>query len=310
MGVLRARVGGAWVDLGAVGPPGPQGAPADVSLHNWNAEWGVQVLKRGTNHELPEIGVTGKVDVAASTTSGVTFSEPFTYVEGRRYRLTYFCRAWGVNGGTNTAATAQLVPYVDGVTRVSGMGDDWAQKGALSWQYFLAEWIVNCVAGAAAYDFTPGMHNFQVVASADATGTHNFWTNGSYFAIEDIGPIAGAIPVPLPVGSTSWIPLTTIWPLAHNISYRKVNDEVEFRGALNWTNPGVANPMATMPSDCRPPIQCRFQSWLLQPGDQWTIIAGNQLGYLVQPNGNISIGGLGATLGFFSFDSVRYSVTP
>jgi hypothetical protein len=313
VGVLRARVGGpagSWVDLGSIGPQGPKGDPADTSLHNWNAEWGVQVIKRGMAKELPETASSGKLDIPASGVIGVTFSEPFAYVEGRRYRLSYFCRAWGVNGGGGGACAAQIQPWVDGVSKVSAMSDCWVQKGVLSWTDFFVEWIVNCGVGAATYDFTPGMHNFQVVASVDANGTHNFWQGGSYFAIEDIGPISGAYPVTPPVSSSSWTPLGITWPVAHNVSYRKVNDEVQFRGAMNWNITGVANPCVIMPADCRPPISVRFQTWLLAPGDQWSILAGNQLSILVPPGGGVGIGGLTATQGFVAFDQVRYSVTP
>lgn len=307
VGVLKARVGTSWVDLGSVGPPGPQGPSGNDTLNYWNSSYGVVAIKR--NSELPTTS-GGALQIAASGQSGVTFAESFTAVENRRYRFYYYCRAWGINGGTAVAASVRMLPYVDGVDRQVNLNDPWTSKPATAWGSIRAEFVMNCVAGGTGADLSPGLHTFQFVAITDAAGTNYFWNTGSHFVVEDMGPLSPAIPAPPPAASTAWIPLSTGWPLSHNVSYRKVNDEVEFRGAMSWTNPGVSNPMTTMPTGFRPPIRSRFQTWLLDTGTQIQPIAGNQLGIGVEPSGTISIYGLGATAGFLDLSNVRYSITP
>jgi hypothetical protein len=296
------------VDLGAVGPQGPQGpagTPADDSVRYWNSAYGIIVFKRDN-----QIATTsgGALQVAASTQVGVNYAESFTAVEGRQYRFTYYCRAWGVNGGAGVQARIQFYPYVDGVDRQVQMNDPWCAKPATEWDTARAEFIMNCVAGGTGPDLSPGVHTFQFVVKADATGTHWFWNNASHFTIEDMGPISAAIPVKPPATTTAWIPITFIWPSPHDVRYRKVNDEVQFRGALKWENPGVGNPCVIMAADYRPAIATqRFVTGLLST-DGLTP-QGSLLDIAISSGGGISIYGLSATNGFVSFDSVRYSTT-
>lgn len=154
----------------------------------WNTAWGVMLLRRA-DAGLPHSTV-GRQDIAASSTGPLTNAESVTLFEGRRYFFRYFCRAWGINTGGLIGGAILLRPYVDGVDRTVPMGDLHAQHANdSSWSQFQALWYFDCYAGASGIDVAPGGHTLQVQVITDAAGTYNFWTIGSHFMVEDVGPI-------------------------------------------------------------------------------------------------------------------------
>lgn len=153
----------------------------------WDDPWGIQLLRR-TDTGLVHNG-GGQLALPASTVQGATNAEAFDFLTGRRYRISYFCRAW--NGG-GAAAYMTFLPYVDGVSKHLSMGDVWTSLDTgMPYTSVTATWFVDVGPVAVGADQVPaGNHTFQVVANTGPVPvTYTLYTLGSHFYIEDCGPI-------------------------------------------------------------------------------------------------------------------------
>jgi hypothetical protein len=244
--VLKARIGGTWVDVGGggadevwVGPNTPTDANnelwidtdeadlTDPNVARWNSAWGIV-----------GVGTLPFNDGTIGTAGGVLTNQlVVTTVAGRRYRVSFLMRAIG--NGVNSANTVTLL--IDG----TAVYERWFQIiGNTNYDNVNTEWIVTPSAGS---------HTFR----ADWGGTAGaaIFSNGGHFYVEDIGPVSLASDPPAqpasvwtaPTFLNGWSNYSTA--VYQQAGYRKIGDQVFLRGLVKGGTLGV---IFTLPVGFRP----------------------------------------------------------
>ncbi len=259
MGVLYARVGGAW-------------QPVNFSASDrWNNAWGVVA-----------VGAMLEAQSGTAFAAGANISTVITFagVAGRRYRVRAAVRAIALTTGTG----GMWIRFV--IDNTAGLWD-MHQYSSGQWQSIVMEapFVGDGVA-----------HTYQV-QTAQAATMHFGPT--SFFYIEDVGPVAGAVAIPNP--TPAWIAptLQNGW-VSYGLQapqYRMVGDIVYLRGAIK--NGSAWGTIAfTLPAGYWPPATLYAS----------TLSAGPSLGYFtVNTLGQVSPQG-GSTAQFEL--AYNFSVTP
>ena len=262
-GVLKAKVGAAWV---------PVGSALDAKRIHWNAAWGVISKVEGSG-------------IISLTTTPVTFyTTTVLLAAGRRYSVSLATRA------TDMAVAGSIIVelFLDGVG-LAGPADHYNSTMPVSHYGGGAEsrWLLE----------GDGLTHSISVKGRTSTGIggwHGQSGPSTYFVVEDIGPITrvpeGTEPPPLSV----WTPLAlkSTWTQKAGYepaSFCKIQDRVLVRGSVNF-GAGGSNPMATLPSGYRP-------AWVVRRYSSWTRTSDSAILPIateVQLNGDIGISGLSA----------------
>lgn len=244
----------------------------------WNNAWGVVAASApGTTVTVP----------AGSGAVAVTNTLTITMVTGRRYRLTFQCRASSPAAGP----IAQPFLLYDGATSIGGALDWWSYMPA-PYAGFVATCLLN---GDGA------THNYTVRGSQNGGTSYTLYIDNpvSPFYIEDIGPVAGATPIPNP--TPVWIAPTLVnsWRIYGSgftdPGYRIVGDVVQLRGMM--TGGAMTSTMFILPGGYRP-----TRAHIVPA------VANDAFGQCrVQTDGSV-MAQTGAT-GWFSIDNISFSVT-
>lgn len=188
----------------------------------WNTAWGV-VAVDGPNFT--------DVSIVNNTSGAVVSSLTFAPVAGRRYRASF--------QGTGVFTVANMF-----IMRLAHYG----ASTMLAEQRFTtdaANTQVTISAFADSMVFTAPSVTLQAVAYSYGGGTLNI--NGATYAspwrfvVEDVGPVAGAVPIPNPTPAWTAVTFQNGWvnygaPLM-GVAYRLVGDKVEVRGAASNPTP-------------------------------------------------------------------------
>ena len=258
MPVLKARIGGTWVDVGGggagadevwVGPNTPTDAAnelwvdtddpnmTDPDTARWNSAWGIVAV--GTF-------VSTAISLPQGTQVQVTNNLSFTPLSGRRYRITFGLRA--LNGGV--AASYFGVSLRNGTTAMSTLLPYQPLGGFDTIHY---TWSFVGDGAAKSYNVT--------IASGSGTSTaYADDSLGSSFYVEDVGPVSPATAPAAPASVWTNLTLINSWTniggLYAPAAYRLVGDKVELRGLINRsTTPGAPTSLAAaiLPAGFRPP---------------------------------------------------------
>ena len=220
-GVLRAKVGGNWVDVIGGAPQQP----------DWYNALGVRVI-------APHIG---NVTIPASNVAYVTGRLNFTTVIGRRYRIHWHCRAIGI---TTTGDTALAFNLFDGSTNTNLIGD-W-HNSRLNYDNVDLFTLL---------DGDGLAHSWAIQATTDTHTAITVFDDSGPFYIEDVGPNTAIGPAaPLTVPPPVWTPLTLAsgWTARSTAppQYRLIGDMVQLRGRMLGT--ATLTTIFTMPAGFRP----------------------------------------------------------
>jgi hypothetical protein len=231
MGVLYARVAGAWVPIS-----GATGVTAGNALG---------VIATAAKVTMP---VVAAAPVAAA---GVSLHTPVTvtFLTGRRYRISFQIHATWISAGTSGSVQFRVN---DAANALVGDSDMWvlANGSALTAPY----------AGGFFETYLNGdgtTKTIRGVVTAVTTGMTSS-TYAQQLLVEDLGPNATpALPIPdTPPAWTAmtlsgtWVNFTTFGALA---AYRKVGDIVTVRGFVkNATSLTGASAIAILPVGFRP----------------------------------------------------------
>lgn len=253
MPVLKARIGGAWVDVGGggggtdevwVGSADPIATVPTAELWydtdavaplsddmRWSTAWGKVA-----------IGTFAFTD-AASLVTNTPLTNTLTFVPllGRRYRVVMRLRA--VLASANTYAGVPLV--IDGLLQ-----NDYSYRQILGG----AGTGYNAVDAEYAITGDGVSHAYRIDWVCPGT------TNGyaGLFYIEDVGPVTGSAAIPA-VAVTPWValPFAAGWGNFgggyQTCQYRKHGDMVQLRGLAATTTTTAATTMGTLPAGFRPP---------------------------------------------------------
>ena len=255
-GTMQARFHLMVYDVGPVS--GSAAMPMPVT-DRWNTAWGNVAVGSFTAGYLTATG------------SAVTITNPitFTTVVGRRYRLRLQIRVIH-----NPAAGVLNVTF-------TGMpaNDSWTTFTA--GQYNSARYEMP-------FDGTGVAATYNVNAYSTPTGTGLWLDSASFFVLEDVGPVSGAVPVASPTPAWTPLTLTANWTRYDLImaapAYRKVGDEVQVRGYLKAVA-GAQSPVCVLPVGFRPPYDLEFPNNIWN-NNEATLI----LGYIVvRANGDVVI---------------------
>ena len=303
-GVLKARVGGAWVDVASasaeevhVGPSAPVG---NEELWYDTDEAGAQSgAIANPNNALGVIAKGGFLAALADpmpvtpvgTQVRLTDDLAVTLLVGRRYRVTAFLRAT-----TPSAANSLSVHIFDSNTN---MMNTWGHPAwslaTASYGQSIGQWLIDG-------DGVARLLNIR--GEILGGGTVSIYKNGSLFYVEDMGP-NGSPALPIPTTYQTWTPFTfqNNWVnYGGNYppgGYRKIGDIVYLRGLIRNGTLGGTIPFATLPVGFRPayylhmPVACN---------DAFGIVrASNTTGELTA---------VGSSNAWVSLDPLQFSVTP
>ena len=186
-------------------------APALMTVTDrWNTAWGLAA--QGTI-----LGSGDMLTVANNTPLATMVFRPLT---GRRYKISFFVRAWQMGTGP-LSFNIQLMR--DGAQFT--VDSPWVAVLA-NYESTMSDWLM------AGNDVTS---TFEVRATNVAAGGAYLYRTSSFFIIEDIGPVSGAVPVADP--TPPWIAMGGLingWVAGNPApSYRKVGDMVQFRGLIS-----------------------------------------------------------------------------
>jgi hypothetical protein len=303
MTVLRAKVGGNWIDItggGAafVGPndPGPSynlwydsdaTNTNDADVARWNSAWGIVAVG---------IGRGAGISTPASTVTALTNPLAVTLQVGRRYRLAANVRAIS-NAGATAAAQFQL-------------WDNGANSGGFDyWQLVPTGNYDNCHIDALLVG--DGLaHSYDVRVNPGVAMSMWFDMATHAFYVEDIGPTSPAVQQPV-VLTTPW---QNIGPLLVNgwvnygapygpAFYRLIGDVVELRGLISGSTPTAV--ICTLPVGYRPPYEYIY-SCACGPGGTFVEVRISTAG-VVTP---VTPGPSAAPQSWMSLSQLRFSVTP
>lgn len=278
-GQLKAKVGGSWVPVTTagsgssggggtdevwVGPDDPIAATPTIEFwidtdepaqltndQRWNTAWGIVAIGNPVNNIVELLTQPGE---------WLTDTITFTPLVGRRYVVKYQVRAiQGARYNVTTtspgaSSTGHIDLYTDGAT--PALADSWFEvEVAYGGRGF--EWLLTG-------DGVSHTYRIRGVVNGGSLYVHNQPAAGNvYFYIEDMGPVSGsAVVVPSPVTAWANLTLTNGW-VVDSVSgfqapqYRRVGDQVQLRGACQYTGAGTTSPF-TMPADCLPLRQFRL----------------------------------------------------
>jgi hypothetical protein len=271
MPVLRAKIGGVWVDVGTEGPPGPPGpiGPDEVIVSNvqptapevdvWYNPDAVPV-ELNTANPRNAIGVvamgsviTGTPTLAANTPTTVASALSVPTFVGRRYRISFFARAIAPSGSGNIYM--RMILLLGGAQYSTGHPLKFATAGW--YEPINYQWLFDG-------DGTTKVFALQLQPEPLATIFYNADTPAlGYFYCEDIGPNS-APALPVPATPEPWIPVTLIngWvPDAAGVavpSIRKIGDIVYTRGSCYKVGTSPTGAVFVYPAGFRPPHTLRF----------------------------------------------------
>ena len=305
MPVLRARIGGAWVDVGGGGgsdevwisDTAPAGTTQelwydtdepnlfDPDTARWNSAWGVVGSSKTS---VPQTGV------GTSWTTLNNIAVPFTAVAGRRYKVTGL-----FDFRQRTSSAAVVLKLIDQVT-----GGDLL-------------WGLDYVAYADVYGFntltlvdwtpTAGPHTARMAGATGGPGTVDFNTyGGSSLSVEDVGPVSMSSNPPAQPASV-WTNMallngwTNIGGSSTPAQYRLLGDVVQIRGELAYVS-GFGNPFAVLPAGMRPSTISTFPLV-----NRTTATAALQLS--IDTGGGLNVLGIAGNTQF-GLGMISFSVTP
>ena len=236
MPTIKARVGGAWVDLTAgadevwVGSAAPTDPATelwvypdgysvnDPNIARWNSAWGVVATASVASAQT---GITTLTDFTGLTTT-------FTPVAGRRYKVTVsglqlYANGTGIVDIKITDGSNNQIVGVNGSV-------------LLGWVPFpdLSSLPVSPSGGV------PYTVKCRLSMSASSINTNQGAGAPAFITVEDVGPVSQAVAPPVqppsvwttPTLLNAWQNLGAPWATA---GYRLVGDMVQLRGALVHT---------------------------------------------------------------------------
>jgi hypothetical protein len=295
--VLKARVGGAWVDVGgagvsevAIGPADPGDSTTelwydtdepnlyDPDTSRWNCAWG-QVASASVVNAQNGIG-------AATDLTGLSVT--FTAVAGRNYVATTQCCLY-ING----AGTTDLILSDGSNNSING------QNAAM----FAAGFVPFPEVVSHAFSPPAGPYTVKTKLSAASTtvNTAPSPARPGYIKVEDVGPVSLSSNPPAQPASV-WTNLTllnnwvnfdpTLYPAA---SYRMVGDMVQLRGLIKSGTIGQ--------NITNLPVGFRAQRIVHLP-----VASENAFG-MVRISVNGDMNAVVGTNGWFDLANIQYSVT-
>ena len=310
-GVLKVRVGTDWVEVpagvpgpagpegpagpqGEAGPPGPQGETGpqgpqgEPGATSWNSAWGVVAYTGVNQTTVPGNG----------TQTRVTNDLPYTLMTGRRYRIEFYSRAVG-RTDTGMQPMVYTVQLWDGGTNTAWI-DSWDGAPA----NFANAHVITIVNGDnVARNFHARVAVGPGTVNAGQALEVYGGTNG-YLSIEDIGPVAGSVPIPDPTPAwanvtfqSGWSNYGSGWQTAQ---YRKVGDEVQVRGLVQGGV--IEQPIFTLPPGLRPPAALQFA---VDNGAKFGMVQVHDTGVVVQ-NATVA----GASNVALNLNPIQFSITP
>jgi hypothetical protein len=250
-GMLKAKVGGQWVDVPSSANDEVYVGPSDPGLDSPFEVW-YDTDDDGPQYGTYAQGVTnvGAFNIANGTampTSGATLVATVTnfyYTSGRRYRLFFELNA-GI--AVTSVASCNFTLWVDGVEQPGGV---WHMYQTASHQHVSYEFYLE------KYGMSAGLHQLRLYYNHVAGGQVTLHTDAATFEVRDYGP---ANPMNPATQSTPapWFPLpfTTGWASYAGGyqpgGYRRLGDMVFLRGLINQAA-GAASTMFTLPTGYRP----------------------------------------------------------
>jgi hypothetical protein len=300
--VLKARVGGAWVDVGgagvsevAIGPTDPGDTTTelwydtdepnlyDPDTSRWNSAWGV-VGTAAMSADHNGIGST------VTDINGLSLT--FTAVAGRRY-----------------VASMSFLMYANGAGSPDTFISDASNNtlGRMNTNVAAAGFVA--VTPVISPPFSPSAGSFTVKGRASCGSTTiNVPATSSLLTVHDAGPVSMSSNPPAQPASV-WTGVTFLsgWGNLGSgyqaCQYRLVGDQVQLRGVATATStPGTS--IFTLPVGFRPPAIYPAITNAGAP-DAWERID-------IQPNGTVGhVYGVSMTAGnWISLDNIQFSVTP
>ena len=282
-----------------VGPAVASATVAPTPIMQWNAAWGIVAQAA--------MKPSGTGIASAVATSMAVAPITITLRADRRYAIRGRVRALVGNSGAQIQGGYALI-YRDGA--------------ALADCYYVAP---------PGNTYTPAIIDIHI-AGDGLTHTYDFLVQcngtaattypdgyGSYFLIEDVGPVSGAVAVENP--TPAWIPLTlnTGWGNYGGgfapAGYRKIGDEVSVRGLVNFTGTPITDMViGNLPPTHRPPFNTMSAAWISMAGAsqrfamRLDVFADGRIGYnaFCFPSSGPGIG----AVDHLNLDGIRYSVTP
>lgn len=219
-GVLKAKVGGSWVNI--------IGSGMSAETARWNSAWGI--VANGTV-------VSGNPLKVTTTETLLTSTINMTMVSGRRYRIAVSARATTSN--PSAGVFMQIWLRSSGTHQFSAAPITFAPNNVGLYATLFYEWIIDGDGSAKAWS----------VALTGNAPVDVYSDQQSYFYVEDVGPVIYNA-APAPIGTpTAWTPLTMLnnWTAYGSPyptpSYRRVGDMVQIRAHIK-----NATAMTTVPS--------------------------------------------------------------
>jgi hypothetical protein len=268
--VLKARIGGTWVDVGGggadevwVGPDTPTDANnelwidtdeadlTDPNVARWNSAWGIVGAAYAT---ASQNNITTLVDL---TDLRVTF----TPVAGRRYRADF--------GGVIYATGSGImdVHITDAAGGIIGSANGGLAGGFVPWPTLITQPFTG-IAGA------PYTVKARASMSSNALNTAPSGTNPMHLIVEDVGPVSLASNPPAqPASVWTALPLLNGWANRgggqRTARYRLVGDIVYVEGRIQTAAAQAAyTQFATLPVGFRPPEDIMFPEMYYNSGPQ------------------------------------------
>jgi hypothetical protein len=301
-GVLKARVGGSWVDVSPAVPSTDEVwvGPDDPGLTSPYEVW------YDTDDDTPQYGsyaqgVTnvGAFNIANGTampTSGATLVATvsnFYYTSGRRYRLFIELNA-GIASGAS-AGNGNYTLSVDGVDQPGGVWQIYQQSmhQHFSYEFYLEK-----------YGMSVGLHTLRIYYTHAAGGQVTLHTDNGTVEVRDTGPsnpmnpLTATTPpawIPLPF-ATGWSSYDTTYQSG---GYRKLGDMVFLRGLCTQVA-GATSSMFTLPSGYRP----------LKISLGAHISSVSMVRYDIQTNGSFVTSATISSGNWVSLEGIQFSVTP
>lgn len=279
-GVLRARVGGAWVDVVGSGSDEVVISPDDPIATYPGTELWYDTDDDYTNALTPTavagnaLGIVAmgapvaSVALVANTMTQVTANLPYTTLVGRRYRFTYAVRAMAIAAGVG----AVNVWLRDSSTQLPNNAGPWfnttVNNGGGYWQ-----WVLD----------GDGVARTWNIAAQSGSATTLYNEGQSLFYIEDMGPNqAPALPVPttyqswtqVTTFSNSWVNYGAPYPPA---MYRRVGDIVDVRGLIKAGTVNASGGCFTLPAGFRPAWQQWFPTSAFDAFGQTIVYASGEV---------------------------------
>lgn len=231
MGVLYARVGGAWQPVGF------------SATDRWNTAWGQIAVN---NLTLPADGTTVTNLLVLCGANNVTL------VNGRRYRVTFQIREVDP---TPSPATG----YFLAILRKNGV-DFTNQQAALVQTANLAQnaaWSYYIDGDGTTVNLT--VQAQQLAGSALKVYMYGP-SPGNVFSVEDIGPVSGALAITNPTPAWMNVTFTNGWSnfggVYQTCQYRLFGDVVNVRGLMAGGT--AAQSAFTLPAGFRPPARLQI----------------------------------------------------